>query len=143
MIESERNAIRKRHLWKLLEEQDRVVRSYYAQREGFDRGEQGTQGQTGLGREHVGHGYVCKRQKRKIDWCGVTRWVTDLRVSVGRISVGTRRFWLFSTDHFPRNKLRRETSYMFRPSNSLRGETKLGRELYRRISAVYDQWRRL
>ena len=48
--------IRKRHVWKLLEEQDRVLRSYYAQREGFERGGQGTQGQTGLGREHVGHG---------------------------------------------------------------------------------------
>ena len=47
VIESERNAIRKRHVWKLLEEQDRVSRSYYAQREGFERGGQGTQGQTG------------------------------------------------------------------------------------------------
>ena len=56
VIESERNAIRKRHVWKLLEEQDRVLRSYYAQREGLERGQQGTQGQTGLGREHVGHG---------------------------------------------------------------------------------------
>ena len=56
VIESERNAIRKRQVWKLLEEQDRVLRSYYAQREGFDRGSLGTQGQTGLGREHVGHG---------------------------------------------------------------------------------------
>ena len=56
VIESERNAIRKRHVWKLLEEQDRVLRSYYAQRDGFDKGGQGTQGQTGLGREHVGHG---------------------------------------------------------------------------------------
>ena len=45
-IESEMNAIRKRHVWKLLEEQDRVLRSYYAQREGFDRR---GQGQTGLG----------------------------------------------------------------------------------------------
>jgi len=33
-----------------------VSRSYYAQREGFERAAQGTQGQTGLGREHVGHG---------------------------------------------------------------------------------------
>ena len=33
MIEIERNAILKRHVWKLLEEQDRVLRSYYAQRE--------------------------------------------------------------------------------------------------------------
>ena len=56
VIESERNTIRKRHVWKLLEEQDRVLRSYYAQREGFDRGSQGTQRQTELGREHVGHG---------------------------------------------------------------------------------------
>ena len=56
VIESERNAIRKRHVWKLLEEQDRVLRSYYAQRDGFDGGEGGTQGQTGLGREHVSHG---------------------------------------------------------------------------------------
>ena len=48
VIESERNDIRKRHVWKLLEEQDRVLRSYYAQREGFDGGGQGTQGQTGL-----------------------------------------------------------------------------------------------
>ena len=48
VIESERNAIRKRHAWKLLEEQDRVLRSYYSQREGFDRGGHGTQGQTGL-----------------------------------------------------------------------------------------------
>jgi hypothetical protein len=38
VIESERNAIRKRHLWKLLEEQGRVLRSYYAQREGFEKG---------------------------------------------------------------------------------------------------------
>ena len=65
VIESERNAIRKRHVWKLLEEQDRVSRSYYAKREGFERGGQGTQGQTGLGREHVGHGYICKRQKKQ------------------------------------------------------------------------------
>ena len=56
VVESERNAIRKRHVWKLLEEQDRVLRSYYAQREGFEKGGQGMQGQTGLGREHVGHG---------------------------------------------------------------------------------------
>ena len=32
VIESERNTIRKRHVWKLLEEKDRVLRSYYAQR---------------------------------------------------------------------------------------------------------------
>ena len=56
VIESERNAIRKRHVWKLLEEQDRVLRSYYAQHEGFDRGSLETQGQTRFGREHVGHG---------------------------------------------------------------------------------------
>ena len=56
VIESERNAIRKRHVWKLLEEQDRVLRSYYAQRDGFEKGGQGMQGQTGLGSEHVGHG---------------------------------------------------------------------------------------
>ena len=56
VIESERIAIHNRHVWKLLEEQDRVLRSYYAQHEGFDRGGQGTQGQTGLGREHVGNG---------------------------------------------------------------------------------------
>jgi hypothetical protein len=56
VVESERKAIRKRHVWKLLEEQDRVLRSYYAQREGFEKGGQGMQGQTGLGREHVGHG---------------------------------------------------------------------------------------
>ena len=56
VIESENYAIRKRHMWKLVEEQDRVLRGYYSQREGFDRGGQGTQGQTGLGREHVGHG---------------------------------------------------------------------------------------
>ena len=49
VVESERNAIRKRHVWKLLEEQDRVL-------EGFEKGGQGMQGQTGLGREHVGHG---------------------------------------------------------------------------------------
>ena len=49
VIESERNAIRKRHVWKLLEEQDRML-------EGFEKGGQGMQGQTGLGREHVGHG---------------------------------------------------------------------------------------
>ena len=30
VIESKRNAIRKRHVWKLLEEQDRVFRSYNA-----------------------------------------------------------------------------------------------------------------
>ena len=56
VIESERNAIRKRHAWKLLEEQDRVLRCYYVQREGFARGVHGTQGQTGFGREYVGHG---------------------------------------------------------------------------------------
>ena len=56
VIESERNTIRNQHVWKLLEEQDRVLKSYYAQREGFDRGGQGTQGQTGFGRELVGHG---------------------------------------------------------------------------------------
>ena len=41
VVESERNAIRKRHVWKLLEEQERVLRSYYAQREGFEKGGQG------------------------------------------------------------------------------------------------------
>ena len=56
VVESKRNAIRKRHVWKLLEEQDRVLRSYYAQREGFEKGGQGMRGQTGLRREHVGHG---------------------------------------------------------------------------------------
>ena len=56
VIESERKSIHKRHVWKLMEDQDRVLRSYYAQREGFERGGQGTRGQTGLGREHVGHG---------------------------------------------------------------------------------------
>ena len=65
VIESERHAIRKRHVWKLLEEQDRVLRSYYAQRDGFDKGGQGTQGQTGLGREHVGHGVYIKKKKEK------------------------------------------------------------------------------
>ena len=38
VIESENNDIRKRHVWKVLEDQDRVFRSYYAQRDGFDRG---------------------------------------------------------------------------------------------------------
>ena len=56
VIERERNAMRKRHVWKLLEKQERVFRSYYAQREGFEKVGQGMQGQTGLGREHVGHG---------------------------------------------------------------------------------------
>ena len=37
-IESERNTIRKRYVWKLLEEQNRVLRSYYVQREKFDTG---------------------------------------------------------------------------------------------------------
>ena len=69
VIESERNAIRKRHVWKLLEEQDRVLRSYYAQRDGFDGGGRGTQGQTGLGREHVRHGvYILKNREKK--WIG-------------------------------------------------------------------------
>jgi len=58
VIESRRNAIRTRHLWKLLKGQDRVSRSYFAQREVFDRGGHGIQGQTGLGREHVGHEYM-------------------------------------------------------------------------------------
>ena len=68
MIESERNAIRKRDVWKLLEEQDRVLRSYYAQREGFERGGQGTQGQTGLGRERRSRGIYVKDKKEK--WIG-------------------------------------------------------------------------
>jgi hypothetical protein len=33
VVEVERNAIRKRHVWRLMEEQDRVWRSYYAQRD--------------------------------------------------------------------------------------------------------------
>ena len=53
VIESERNAIRKRH-YGMLEEQDRVKRSYYAQREGIDRGVMALRGRQG--REHVGHG---------------------------------------------------------------------------------------
>ena len=56
VIASERNAIRKRRVWKLLEEQDRVLRGYYAQCEGFDRRGHGTHGQTGLGRKRSGHG---------------------------------------------------------------------------------------
>ena len=40
----------------LLEEQDRVLRSYYAQREGFDRGGQGTQGQHWSGYAGAGVG---------------------------------------------------------------------------------------
>ena len=50
VIESERNAIRKRHVWKLLERQDRVLRSYYAQREVLrkeDRGYRDRQGSEG------------------------------------------------------------------------------------------------
>ena len=71
VIESERHAIRKRHVWKLLEEQDRVLRSYYAQRDGCDGGERGTQGQTGLGREHVGHGvYIYIKKNRWIGYAG-------------------------------------------------------------------------
>ena len=46
-----------------------MLRSYYAQRDGFDKGGQGTQGQTGLGREHVGHGvYILKKNGKKMDW---------------------------------------------------------------------------
>ena len=67
MIASERNAIRKRYAWKLLEEQDRVLRSYYAQREGFERGGQGTRRQIGLGREHVHHGYS-RGMNRSVNW---------------------------------------------------------------------------
>ena len=48
VIENERNVIRKRHVWKLLEEQDRVLRSYYVQLEGFDR--------EGHGRDRQGSG---------------------------------------------------------------------------------------
>jgi hypothetical protein len=50
VIESERNAIRKRHVWKLLEQQDRVLRSYYAQREVLrkeDKGYRDRQGSEG------------------------------------------------------------------------------------------------
>ena len=42
VVEGERVFIRKRHAWQLLEEQDRVLRSYYAQREG-----QGSQRKSG------------------------------------------------------------------------------------------------
>ena len=49
VVEGERDAIRKRHVWRLLEEQDRVLRSYYAQWEGLG-------GQRKSGRERVGRG---------------------------------------------------------------------------------------
>ena len=49
VVEGERDSIRKRHVWKLLEEQDRVLRSYYAQRDGLG-------GQRESGRKRVGKG---------------------------------------------------------------------------------------
>ena len=42
-----------------------MLRSCYAQREGSDRGEHGTLGQTGLGREYVGHGVHMYKTKKK------------------------------------------------------------------------------
>jgi hypothetical protein len=65
VMKNERNAIRKRRVWKLLEEQDRVLRSCYAQREGFDGGWKGAQGQGGFGREHVGRGVYFEKEKEK------------------------------------------------------------------------------
>ena len=60
VAERERDTIRmshrKRHVWGLLEEQDRVLRSYNAQREGFERGGRDVKGQVRTGREHVGRG---------------------------------------------------------------------------------------
>ena len=35
VVKGERDSIRKRRVWKLLEEQDQVLRSYYAQRDGL------------------------------------------------------------------------------------------------------------
>ena len=69
VIERKRNAIRKRHVWKLLGGQDRVLRSYYAQREGFDRGGHETQGQTGLGKEHVRSRSTYLKDKKE-KWIG-------------------------------------------------------------------------
>ena len=66
VVEGERDSIRKRHVWKLLEEQDRVLRSYYAQREG-----QGRQRKSGREREwkrsilitkmEIGFGFTSRR----------------------------------------------------------------------------------
>ena len=54
--EGERNAIRKRHVRQLREEQDRVLRSHYAQRDGLGGSRAGSQGQRGLGREKIERG---------------------------------------------------------------------------------------
>ena len=49
MIEGERNAIRKRHEWKLLEEQDRSLRSTMRNVRGLTEGVRGLRGRQGLG----------------------------------------------------------------------------------------------
>jgi hypothetical protein len=64
VIASERNTIRNRHVWKLLEEQNRVLRSYYAQHEGFDGGGKGAQGQRGFGREIWAMEYTTKTKNK-------------------------------------------------------------------------------
>ena len=49
VVEGQWNAIRKRHVRRLLEEQDRVLRSYYTQRDGLSLGKAGSQVRRGLG----------------------------------------------------------------------------------------------
>ena len=60
VFEGERDAIRKRNVWKLLERagscMGKLLWHNYAHREGFNGGGKGGQGQSGFGREHAGHG---------------------------------------------------------------------------------------
>ena len=63
--------------------------------------------------------------------CGVTRWVTDLQVSVSRIGVGTRRFWGTNTGFAPVNKAERIQFVPPMPSSVEQAEVETEREPYR------------
>ena len=63
--------------------------------------------------------------------CGVTRWVTDLQVSVSRIGVGTRRFWGTNAGFTPAIKTERIQFVAPMPSSTEQAEMELERALYR------------
>jgi hypothetical protein len=62
VLESQWDPIRNKLVRRLLEEQDKVLRSYFAQKGGARS--QGREGTHGKGREHVKWEHVCVKKKR-------------------------------------------------------------------------------
>ena len=64
VLESKWDPIRQKLVRRLLEEQDKVLRAYFAQKGGA-RSQRG-EGIQGKGREHVKVGHVCVKRERRV-----------------------------------------------------------------------------